>query len=182
MENRMLARQKLVYLAINVVGGLAVLGSYAYGFIQDPDLVQQLWGDVPQALLGLYNINMLLASTGYLLMLSYILTCLPADCRSDSGGLVFERLNYLTGLILFCSALWMPLSFALLDTPNLDLWWCIRAVLFGTGASALVCAYQVHKYAEKRGLFLKIALCAYFFFCVQTALLDALIWPYYFPI
>ncbi len=176
------AKQKLSFLAINCLGGIAVLGSYAYGFVHYPELVPQLWGEVPQSLFRIYNINMLLATAGYLLMFGYVLKCLPADCRSNSGGLLFERLNFLTGIILFCSALWMPLSFALLDAPNLDLWWCIRAVLVSTGACALLFAYQIHKYAERRGLFLKVALFGYVFFCVQAVLLDALVWPYYFPI
>lgn len=178
----MFARQKLIYVLINCLGGAAVLGSYGYGFVQYPDAVQQLWGDVPQALLGLYSTNMLFAAAGYLLVFAYVLRYLPADCRTHNGGLLFERLNGLTGLILFCSALWMPLSFALLEAPNLDLWWCIRAVLFGTGAGALVIAHQLYRYAENRNWLLTLALSGYFFFCLQTALLDALIWPYYFPI
>lgn len=178
----MLARQKLTYLVINCLGGAAVLGSYAYGFVQYPDSVDALWGDVPEFLLGFYSINMLLAAAGYLLAFAYIMKCLPADCRTDNGGLLFERLNGLTALILFCSALWMPLSFALLDASNTDLWWCIRAVLFGTGTGAVFIAHQLYTYAEDRGLFLTLTLCGYFFFCIQTALLDALIWPYYFPI
>lgn len=177
-----MAPQKLIYLVINCLGGAAVLGSYAYGFIQYPDAVQQLWGEVPQALLGFYNINMLLAAAGYLLMFGYIIVQLPAGVRTDSGGLVFERLNVITALILFCSALWMPLSFALLDASNLDLWWSIRGVLFGTALGALLTAHQIYKYAEARSIFFTLALCGYFFFCVQTVLLDALVWPYYFPL
>lgn len=181
-EQTLFASQKLIYILINCLGGAAVLGSYAYGFVQYPEAVDQLWGDVPDSLLGVYSINMLLAAAGYLLVFAYVIKYLPADCRTNSGGLLFERLNGLTAVILFCSTLWMPLSFALLDASNLDLWWCIRAVLFGTGAGAILIAHQLYKYAENRNVFLTVALSGYFFFCLQTALLDALIWPYYFPI
>lgn len=175
-------RQKLTFLTINAVGGITVLASYAYGAQQYADAVPALWGDIPQWMMGFYTINMLLAAAGYLMMFFYVLKSLPEDCRTDNGGLLFERLNTLSAVILFCSALWMPLSFAVLTAPNMDLWLCIRAVLLATGIAALVFAHQIAKYAEDRGVLFTLALCAYAFFCVQTALLDALIWPYYFPL
>lgn len=176
------ARSKLLFILLNVIGGIAVLGSYAYGFVHYPDSVQALWGDVPESLLGVYSGNMFLAAAGYLLVFAYLLSRQPADSRVDNGGLLFERLNWLFAVILFCSALWMPLSFALLEAPNQDLWWCIRAVLFGTGISALIVGQQLLRYGADRGPLFKVALGAYVFFCFQTAVLDALIWPYFFPI
>lgn len=175
-------RQKLLFIIINTLGGVAVLGSYAYGFMQYPEAVDQLWGGVPESLLGVYSSNMLLAATGYLLVFGYVLMKIPGDTRTRNGGLLLERLNVLHAVILFCSALWMPLSFALLEAPNQDLWWCIRVVLFGTGASAIAVGWHLHRYATDRGLWFRAAAVGYLFFCLQTAVLDALIWPYYFPI
>lgn len=173
---------KVLFVIINILGGIAVLGSYGYGFSAYPESVEALWGEVPQHLLGLYTINMVLAAAGYLLVFAYALLKVPANTRTSSGGLLFERLNALYFLILFCSALWMPLSFALLDAPNADLWWSIRAVLFGTGFSALLVGYELYRHAPERGTFLTLALCGYVFFCFQTAVLDALVWPWFFPI
>ena len=173
---------KLLFVLINVVGGIAVLGSYAYGFVAYPDAVAALWGDVPEGLIGVYTGNMFLAATGYLLVFAYLLSQVPTDTRTGNGGLLFERLNMLYGAVLFCSALWMPLSFALLDAPNQDLWWCIRAVLLTTGIAAIVIGLQVHRHAVQRGRLFKVALAGYLFFCLQTAVLDALIWPAFFPI
>lgn len=174
--------QKTLFVLINVLGGIAVLGSYIYGFNAYPDAVGALWGDVPEALLGVYTGNMFLAASGYLLVFAYLLSQVPADTRTSSGGLLFERLNMLFGAVLFCSALWMPLSFALLDAPNQDLWWCIRAVLLTTGISSLLIGLQVYRHAVQRGALFKLALAGYVFFCLQTAVLDALIWPAFFPI
>ncbi len=173
---------KALFILINVVGGAAVLGSYIYGFSAYPDSVDALWGGVPEGLIGVYSGNMLLAASGYLLMFAFLLLKVPSDARTSNGGLLFERLNSLYFLILLCSALWMPLSFALLKAPNIDLWWSIRAVLLGTGISSLLVGYEVYRHASERGRFLTITLIAYGFFCLQTAVLDALIWPWYFPI
>lgn len=40
-------RSTLIFILINVCGGIAVLGSYAYGLLTQAKLRGQLWGAIP---------------------------------------------------------------------------------------------------------------------------------------
>jgi hypothetical protein len=42
--------QRLAFTWINLLGGFAVLSSYAWGFVAHPETVGALWGGVPEAL------------------------------------------------------------------------------------------------------------------------------------
>jgi hypothetical protein len=55
-------------LALNVIGGTAVLASYVVGLGAVPG--DALWGGVPESLRPLYTVNMFLAAAGYFLFTS----------------------------------------------------------------------------------------------------------------
>ena len=50
---------------INVLGGSAVLASYAYGLASNPLTRGDVWGGVPETLRPFYTVTMLLAAAGY---------------------------------------------------------------------------------------------------------------------
>ena len=50
---------------LNLVGGSAVLASYAWGFAERGETVGELWGGIPESLRPFYTLNMLLAAGGY---------------------------------------------------------------------------------------------------------------------
>ena len=54
--------QKRSLLWINVVGGIAVLGSYVHGIVTNPLTRGEVWGGVPEALQPLYTASMLSAA------------------------------------------------------------------------------------------------------------------------
>jgi len=66
----MMHPQKKQWLAINVLGGIAVLGSYAHGLITHPQTRNLLWGDMPEPLRNVYGVTMWLATSGYLVFTS----------------------------------------------------------------------------------------------------------------
>ena len=124
-------------IAINVIGGIAVLGSYALGIASNPATRGEVWGGVPEALRPLYTVNMLLAAAGYFLFSHYVVFRLdPARVRVASrfGPGVFPVLY---ALILAPSALWMPLTFEMLAAPSAALWIAIRLTLFAVGLGSL---------------------------------------------
>lgn len=174
----MLTRQRTLIL-INVLGGLAVLGSYAHGLAGHPGTRDALWGDVPAALRPLYTFNMLAAAVGYFPFSAFfLLRVLPA--RPEHTRTVTT--SY--ALMLGSAALWMPLTFHLLDGGAAagGLWPLIRVVLGITGGSSLgllVTLVRARPHPRDRGYLL--ALVGLLFFCLQTAVLDALVWPAYFP-
>jgi hypothetical protein len=173
-------QRRLIWL--NVLGGIAVLGSYAHGFVAHAANVGEVWGGVPDALRPLYTVSMFAAAAGYFAFTFFILFRLdPRETR------ISERVGYagfvwLYALILLPSALWMPLTFAMLEAPDAWLWAAIRLVLaaVGVGSLGLVLAIRSARPAHAgaaRGLALAGALA----FTFQTAVLDALVWPAFFP-
>jgi hypothetical protein len=166
--------------ALNVVGGLAVLASYAWGVVLSPALRTGLWGGVPETLRGVYTANMLLAATGYFPFAFLLIFRAPRDrLRVEAGvgpGLVFA----LFALVLIPSALWLPLTARMIETPGDATWLAIRVVLFAVGAGSTGLLVVLARIARSRGgaLAWAAALGAIPFW-TQTAVLDALVWPAY---
>src|SRR4030043_365254 len=71
--------QQIVLAVINAVGGIAVLGSYAYGIWGSPAHRGELWGGVPEGLKPFYFVSMLLAALGFFLFSYFILFRLQPD-------------------------------------------------------------------------------------------------------
>ena len=173
--------QKSILILVNVIGGIAVLGSYAYCISRYPEQVGDFWGDVPNALRPLYTVNMFIAAAGYFAFSFFILNYLQSTL-AENQRVTTSSFNLLYLLILIPSALWMPSTFAMLENPNPWLWFAIRLILFlvAVGSLGLLIAIWLLK-PEPSTLAYKLALVGVCFFCLQTVVLDALIWPVYFP-
>jgi ABC-type amino acid transport system permease subunit len=101
-----------------------------------------------------------------------------AGVRLDFG--VF---NAIYALILIPSALWMPLTFAMLEAPSEGLWWTIRLTLAAVGIGALgLLAGLVAVRPSGPSLAHKLGVAGSVAFFSQTAVLDALVWPAYFSV
>jgi hypothetical protein len=76
----------------------------------------------------------------------------------------------------------MPLTFAMIDAPSAPLWAAIRLVLLlvGIGSLGIIAAVATAGPAEAP-VARRIAIAGAIPFALQTALLDAVIWPAYFP-
>jgi hypothetical protein len=171
------ARARL--LALNVVGGVAVLGSYWYGFstARDPSA---LWGGVPEWLRPAYTVSMLAAAAGYFPPLAFVLVGLDPD-RMRIGRRGHATILACYAAILVPSALWMPLTFRMIEVPSAGLWLAIRVVLFAVAAGSLgLLAAIVRATPRPAGAGWVLALAGQVVFCVQTVALDALVWPAYF--
>lgn len=177
------ATRARVWLAlINVLGGIAVLGSYVVGIASHPETTGQVWGGVPESLRPVYTISMFTAAAGYFLFTPYVFFSLsPPDVR------VFGRYSYaifpaLYACILVPSAVWMPLTFEMIESPGPVLWASIRTVLFlvGLGSVGLVAAI-VSAQPQGSSLARRLAILGALLFTWQTAVLDALVWTAYFP-
>jgi hypothetical protein len=174
--------QKRAMLWINGLGGIAVLGSYAHGILTHPLTRGDAWGGVPAALEPLYTLNMLLAAAGYFLFTYFVFFRLDPDRVRVSSRSGFGAFNTLYALIMISAALWMPLTFAMLEAPGTGLWIAIRGVLAITGLASVglfvaIASVRPHEAPLAR----RLALVGCAAFCLQTAVLDALVWPFYFP-
>ena len=71
--------QKKTWLAINAVGGAAVLGSYVHGLLTHPETRNELWGSIPPELQAVYGVTMWLAAGGYFFFSYYFLLRTEAE-------------------------------------------------------------------------------------------------------
>src|SRR5512140_1248083 len=104
--------RKRPMFVINVLGGAAVLGSYAYGLRTNPNALNVLWGGVPASIRPFYTLGMFLAAAGYFAFIYFILFRLDPDQTRVWNRPGFGIFNILFAAILIPSALWMPLTFA----------------------------------------------------------------------
>lgn len=165
-------------VALNVLGGSAVLLSYAVGL---PSVGDALWGGIPDAARPVYTVNMFLAAAGYFLFTPYIVFRLAPDSIRWGGSLGYGVFHLLYALILIPSAVWLPLTAHVIAEPGLPAWWGLRVGLALTGLGSL----------GLLGILLRLpagappgrgwAVLGLLPFVFQTAVLDALVWPAYFP-
>lgn len=168
-------------IVINVLGGFAVLGSYALGILGHADAGSALWGGVPETLRALYTLGMLAAALGYFAFSGYLLLAVDAQEARVGKRFGFGIFNYLYIGILVPSAMWMPLTFMMVEQPSTWLWFLIRAVLAIVGLSSLgLLAALLLLRPKKRIWAFWIAVAGTVAFSFQTAILDALVWTAYF--
>jgi len=174
------AKRSLLW--INIVGGCAVLASYVHGLAANPLTREEVWGGVPDSLRPLYTVSMLCAAAGYFAFSYLVFFRLDPDTIRIGRRFGFGVFHVLYALILVPSALWMPLTFAMLESPSAALWWTIRVVLaaVGLGSVGLLAALVAVRPRRENGA-RWLALAGVSAFCFQTAILDALVWPAFFP-
>ena len=176
-------RLRIIFFIVNVVGGIAVLGSYAHGLLTEVALRPKLWGGVPEAWRPVYTVNMFLAAGGYFFFTAhFFMRALP------SGALFFNRFGFewiifLYATLLISSALWMPLTFIMLKAPSDGTWVALRSVLIVTGVASLTLLVSLlASDGERSDWLFWAAVVGFVPFTLQTAILDALIWPRYSPL
>jgi hypothetical protein len=175
-------KSKTALIFLNIVGGTAVLCSYVHGLTTHPLTRGDVWGGVPESLKPLYTVSMLCAAAGYFPFTYYILTRLDAQ-RVRIAGFGYGIFHVLYAGVLVFSALWMPLTFAMLEAPSLPLWYTIRLTLAIVGlASLAILAALLTQRPRETGIAYWTAVIGSVAFCVQTTLLDALVWPAFFPV
>jgi hypothetical protein len=169
-------------LWLNVISGSAVLGSYAHGLLANPLVRGDLWGGVPHALRPLYTASMLIAAAGYFAFSYFVFFRLDPARTRVAGRFGFGVFHALYALILVPSALWLPLTFEMIASPSAGLWLAIRCVLatVGVGSLGLVAAIASARPSESR-VARAVALAGAAAFAFQTAALDAVVWPAWFP-
>ena len=166
---------------LNALGGAAVLASYAWGFVARPEAMGALWGGVPEGARGLYTANMLLAAAGYFAFTPFVLFRLPPERTRIAGGFGYRLFLPLYALVLLPSALWLPLALRAVGDPGGWLFWLVRldlaAVAVGSlGLLAALLGLRAPRPARGRAL----AVAGLVPFCLQTAVLDAVVWPAFF--
>ena len=178
-----MSAKKWLMLFINLLGGGGVIGSYIWGFLTHPNAGQALWGGVPDSIRPFYTAGMFLAAAGYFAFTYFIFFPLnPGETRVFSR-FSFGFFNVLYAAILIPSALWMPLTLFALEGPSLGFVWALRIVLAMVGLASiglLIALLNVEPRLPRWAHRLAVAGCVGF--CLQTAILDAIVWPAFFKV
>jgi len=168
--------------ALVLLGGIAVLASYAYVLAVAPATRAGLWGDVPRALLPGYTVSMVLAAAGFFAFTYFLFVHVDPDRARIAGRFGYGLFQGLYLLILVPSALWLPLTSAMIQRPGSFLWLSIRLVLalVGLGGIALLLALLSLRPRRPVAAYW-LAVAGAVAFCIQTAVLDLFVWTAYFP-
>ncbi len=174
--------QKLLFVLINLIFGALVPLSYVVGLRAHPGQGELLWGGVPAGWRPLYAVNMFLAAFGYLAFTCFIFFCLDPETVRIGRSSGFGLFNMLYLAILIPSALWMSLTFALIANPNPLRWTLVRLDLLIVGLASLFLLWSLWTVTPRQPAWAHtLALVGAFFFCLQTAVLDMIVWTIYYP-
>jgi hypothetical protein len=169
--------QKIILLIINILGGIAVIGSYILGLKGQSGGANILWGGVPANIRPVYTVSMIMSALGYFAFLYYIFFRLDPVQIKIFGISGFAIFNVLFLFILIPSAFWMPLTNMYVGNPSIGTWIGIRVVLAVVGLSsiALLCAL-VTLQDKVPGVAYWLAVIGSGYFALHTTVLDAIIW------
>jgi hypothetical protein len=167
---------EIVLLVINIVGGAAVIGSYVLGLRGESRGANALWGGVPARIRPLYTVSMLLSAIGYLAVLYFLFFSADPDKVKIAGGAGYVLFIPIIVLMLFPSAVWMPLSNRYVDKPETGTWIAIRLVLFIVGLASIALAWALFALEPSGGVAYWFAVVGACYFAFHTFVLDAVIW------
>jgi len=174
--------QKIWFLVINSLGGVAVIASYVAGMVSHPNTEQLIWGRITPSLRTVYLVGMPLAAASYLLFLYFILFHLNAETVTIWGFDGFSVLDIIFSVILVFSALWMPLTYKLIETQWRGWWIYIRLVLLFVALASLALFGALLMISQKEPAWSYwLAVSGALVFFIQTGFIDAFVWPAAFP-
>jgi len=169
--------QQIVLLVINVIGGVAVIGSYIFGIRAQSSGANALWGGVPENIRPVYAVSMVLSALGYFAFLYFILFQLVPDEVLIAGQFSFSLFYAIFLVMLIPSALWMPLTNVYVGNPSTGLWIGVRTVLALVGLASIALVWTLASLGTgTTGVAYWLAVVGSGYFAFHTAILDAIIW------
>ena len=178
-----MSAKKWLMLFINLLGGGGVIGSYIWGFLTHPNAGRALWGGVPDSIRPFYTAGMFLAATGYFAFTYFILFRLDPSETRVFNRYPFGLFNVIYAAILIPSALWMPLTLFALEGSSLGFLWAVRIILAMVGLASVGLLFALLKVEPRLPLWAhRLAVAGCVGFCLQTAILDAIVWVAFFKV
>ena len=164
-------------IAVFVIGGLAVLCSYCGACWPSRMPVNSCGAVCRRDMRPYYTVNMLLAAAGYFPFTFFILFRLDPRRTKVPGKYGYGLFAWLYAAILIPSALWLPLTYLAVGQSSQAWLWVARAALALVGAASLGILIALLKVRPSRaGVAYWLAVVGSIFFCIQTVILDAIIW------
>jgi len=169
--------EQIILLVINILGGIAVIGSYLWGLRGQSGGTAVLWGGVPANIRPIYTISMILSALGYFAFIYFIFFRLVPSETVIGGRFGFSLFFTIFVLILLPSAFWMPLTNMYVNNPANGTWITVRIVLAIVGLSSIaLCWALLSLQTKNNGLAYWLAVAGSGYFAFHTAILDAIVW------
>jgi hypothetical protein len=166
---------RTIIIIINLIGGMAVIGSYVIGLKGKKNGANILWGGTSANVKSVYTTSMILSALGYFAFISF--TLFKLNLSAVNLGLLYGAFLG----ILVASTFWMPLTSMYVKNPAIKLWVGIRLALAIVGiASILLAVVLVSLHTKEAGLAYWLAVAGSVYFAFHTAVLDMLLWPIFF--
>jgi len=169
--------QQIILLIINVIGGIAVIGSYILGLGTQSGGANVLWGGVPAGIRPVYTVSMIISAIAYFAFIYFILF------RIDTKDtLIWNRFSYSIFYLIFFlmlapSALWMPLTNVYVNNQAAGTWIAVRTVLAIVGLASIALVWALLSLQPKyTGFSYWSAVVGSAYFAFHTAILDAVLW------
>ena len=146
-----------------------------------PAIRDGLWGGVPDPLRPLYTVCMFSAAAGYFPFTALFVFRISGDELEAYTRVRLRWITVLYALVLIPSAMWLPLTAWLIESPSGPLFALIRLVLAVVAVGSTGLLVTLWLLAWRRGGWLVWAgALGSVPFWIQTAVLDALVWPAYY--
>jgi hypothetical protein len=172
-----MAIQQIVVLIINILGGIAVIGSYFIGLSGQSGAVNALWGGVPTNIRPIYTVSMILSALGYFAFIYFILFRVNPDEARIAGRFGYSLFYVIFLVMLIFSAFWMPLTKSYVSNPSSGTWISIRVVLILVGLASIALAWSLLSLQTKiPAIAYWLAVAGSCYFAFHTAILDAVVW------
>lgn len=169
--------QQIILLIINIVGGVAVIGSYVLGLSGQSGGADVLWGGVPTSIRPVYGVSMILSALGFFAFLYFILFRLVPDEVSIGGRFGFSLFFAIFLVMLIPSALWMPLTNVYVGNHSTVTWIAVRTVLVLVGLASIALVWALLSLQSRNhGVAYWLAVAGSGYFAFHTAILDAIVW------
>ncbi len=103
---------------MNIIGGIVVLGGYAFTLVSNPETRNDLWGGIPESWKPLYTLSMFTSAFGYLYATYYCAFKGGLDAQFFGGKYKASIMTILIAIFLFSSSFWIHSTFSYIDSPT----------------------------------------------------------------
>ena len=164
-----------IFLVVNLLGGIAVIGGYIACLTAYPQHGEALWGGVQGGLRIIFIVSMLLAASGYLAFCFYV-TRLDGLAGNHEAS-VHLWATGISSVFLLSAALWMPATISFVHL-GATIFWVVAVTSLWVTAASLVALTTIFAWNSELptslGRYVAILGIAYISF--HCLVLDALIW------
>lgn len=161
---------------MNLIGGIAVLGSYFLCMYLYPEFKEAFWGGIYGNTRNIFLASMVPAAIGYLAFLYCVLL------KQGLGILEYEGVFGGLTLVIFCvcflvaSSILMPALVMFLKTGS-DLWWSVVVTVLWITSVSLACMLFVVVFSVGEGvIYRRIASYGLAYIMLHCFVFDATIW------